>query len=107
MMIPACDGRAASAAIRTLSADRHVREFSPFHEPAYEISPGELVRVETLCAGSGKIRRSATANSNAALRRKVGWSVGMPMTGPIAITGAEPGDALAVAIVAIGLGSWS
>ena len=31
----------------------------------------------------------------------VGWVPGMPMTGPIAITGAEPGDALAVSIVAI------
>src|SRR3954466_9780506 len=87
--------------IRTLSAERHVKEFSPFHEPAYQIEPGELVRVETLCAASGKIRETATAGSNDELKRKVGWVPGMPMTGPIAIAGAEPGDALAVHIAAI------
>lgn len=87
--------------LRTLAADKHVREFSPFHEPAYRIEPGELVRVETLCAASGKIRQTAKADSNDGLKRKVGWVPGMPMTGPIAITGAEPGDALAVYIAAI------
>jgi amidase len=87
--------------LRTLAADKHVREFSPFHEPAYRIEPGELVRVETLCAASGKIRETAKADSNDGLKRKVGWVPGMPMTGPIAITGAEPGDALAVYIAAI------
>jgi amidase len=90
-----------SVMIRTLSAARHVREFSPFLEPAYQIELGELVRVETLCAGSGNIRRSAIAGSNAELRQKLGWSDGMPMTGPIAIAGAEPGDALAIFIEAI------
>jgi amidase len=88
-------------AVRTLSAAKHVREFSPFHEPAYLVAPGELVRVETLCAASGKIRRSARAGSNAELRSKVGWTNGMPMTGPIAVSGAEPGDALAVHVAAI------
>src|SRR4051812_5896002 len=100
--LPAGDERTGTDdVIRTLSAARHVREFSPFHEPAYQIEPGELVCVETLCAGSGKIRQSATAGSNAELRQKVGWAAGMPMTGPIAIAGAEPGDALAVFVEAI------
>src|SRR3954470_18022145 len=99
---PDGDGRRSRYdAIRTLSAARHVREFSPFHEPAYQIEPGELVCVETLCAGSGKIRQSAKAGSNAELRQKVGWAAGMPMTGPIAIVDAEPGDALAVFVEAI------
>jgi amidase len=89
------------ATIRTLSATNHVREFSPFHGPAYHIEPGELIRVETLCAASGQIRQTARAGSNAELRDKVGWVPGMPMTGPIAIAGAEPGDALAVFIAAI------
>jgi amidase len=105
--LPTNNGRQAMiSAVRTLSATRHVREFSPFHEPAYQIAPGELVRVETLCAGSGNIRQSAVAGSNAELRQKVGWSVGMPMTGPIAITGAEPGDALAVSIASIEFDDW-
>ncbi len=100
--IPTSDSRRDTIDdIRTLSAAMHVREFSPFHEPAYQIEPGELVRVETLCAASGMIRQTATADSNTELRAKVGWVPGMPMTGPIAIAGAEPGDALAVFIEAI------
>ncbi len=87
--------------IRTLSAEKHVKAFSPFDEPAYQIEPGELVRVETLCAASGMIRETAKADSNDALKRKVGWVPGMPMTGPIAVTGAEPGDALAIYVAAI------
>ena len=96
------DAEAAVAATpRIISAERHVKEFSPFHEPAYWIEPGERVQVETLCAASGKIRQSARAGSNDALKTKVGWVMGMPMTGPIAVVGAEPGDALAVHIEAI------
>jgi amidase len=88
-------------AIRTLSAAKHVREFSPHHAPAYRVAPGEHVRVETRCSASDGIRHGATAASNDELRAKVGWVRGMPMTGPISIDGAEPGDALAVHIEAI------
>jgi amidase len=102
MTIGASDGqRMSDDGIRTLSAAMHVREFSPFHEPAYHIEPGELVLVETLCAASGVIRQTVKADSNAELRARVGWVGGMPMTGPIAIEGAEPGDALAVFVEAI------
>ncbi len=86
---------------RSLSAAKHVNAFSPQHAPAYRVAPGERVRVETLCSASGSIRRSVTAASNDELRAKVGWVRGMPMTGPIFVDGAEPGDALAVRIDAI------
>ncbi|MFN8592599.1 MAG: acetamidase/formamidase family protein [Thermomicrobiales bacterium] len=98
--------RAANSVPRTLAATKFVREFSPWHDPAYEIAPGELVRVETRCAASGMIRETATADSNAELRANVGWVDGMPMTGPIAVTGAEPGDALAIHIAAIECDDW-
>ncbi|MGH2617642.1 MAG: acetamidase/formamidase family protein [Thermomicrobiales bacterium] len=87
--------------LRSLSAAKHVKAFSPHHAPAYRVAPGERVRVETLCSASGSIRRPATAESNDELRAKVGWMRGMPMTGPIFVEGAEPGDALAVRIDAI------
>jgi amidase len=87
--------------IRTLTATNHVREFAPDHPPAYRISPGERVRVETMCSASGSIRVTATSASNDDLRSKVGWVRGMPMTGPIFVEGAAPGDALAVFIEAI------
>lgn len=91
---------------RTLSAEKHVKEFSPFNEPAYRIAPGELVRVETLCASSGSVRKSATAQTNEELYEKTGWQLGMPMTGPIFVEGAEPGDALAIFIDEIDLDDY-
>lgn len=83
---------------RTLKADKHVKEFSPFNDPAYVVQTGEYIRVETLCASSGTIRQSATARTNDDLYAKTGWVRGMPMTGPIYVDGAEPGDALAIYI---------
>lgn len=86
---------------RTLSAEKHVKDFSPFNEPAYHVEVGELLRVNTLCASSGTVRESATAATNDELYEKTGWVRGMPMTGPIFVYGTEPGDALAVYIDAI------
>lgn len=83
---------------RTLNAEKHVKEFSPFNEPAYIVKTGEYIRVETLCASSGAIRQSVTARTNDDLYAKTGWVRGMPMTGPIFVDGAEPGDALAIYI---------
>jgi amidase len=91
----------APETIRTLAATRHVKEFSPFNEPAYVVSPGETLRVETLCSAGGSIKRSVTARSNDELRDKAGWQRGMPMTGPIYVEGAEPGDALGIYLAAI------
>lgn len=90
-----------STVSHTLGASQHVKEFSPFNEPAYQIAPGELVRIETLCASSGTVRQSATAPTNEELYNKTGWKLGMPMTGPVYVEGAEPGDVLAVYIDAI------
>src|SRR6185437_10186644 len=92
--------------IRTLSADKYAKEFSPFLEPAYRVSPGEWIRVETLCASSGLIKETARADSNEELYAKTGWVLGMPMTGPIYVEGAEPGDALAIYIDEIGMADY-
>ncbi|HVX30012.1 MAG TPA: acetamidase/formamidase family protein [Nitrolancea sp.] len=81
-----------------LASDRHVKEFSPFSEPAYRVEPGEWIRVETLCASSGAVKETVRAASNEELYAQTGWVLGMPMTGPIYVEGAEPGDALAVYI---------
>jgi amidase len=92
-------------AVRTLSAEKHTKEFSPFTAPAYHIVPDEWLRVETLCASSNAIHASAKAPTNEDLYAKTGWVLGMPMTGPISVEGAEPGDALAIYIDAIDIDS--
>ncbi|AGA26751.1 acetamidase/formamidase family protein [Singulisphaera acidiphila] len=67
-------------------------EFSRHHEPRLRIEPGETVMVASEDALSGQIR------SNTDRRDKIKMPYSNPLTGPIAVEGAEPGDALAVTI---------
>ena len=67
-------------------------EFSRFHDPRIRIVPGDVVQVESEDAFSGQIR----SNEDRRDKSKVPFS--NPLTGPIAVEGAEPGDTLAVHI---------
>ena len=70
-------------------------EFSRHNEPRIRLRPGERVVVETEDAFSGQIR------TNSDRRDKTKKPYGNPLTGPIYVEGAEPGDALAVTIESI------
>ena len=70
-------------------------EFNRSHPPRLRISSGETVMVESEDALSGQIK------TNDDRRDKVKMPYSNPVTGPIAVEGAEPGDSLAVAIHAI------
>ncbi len=70
-------------------------EFSRHHEPRVSIAPGETLVVESEDALSGQIRADTDR------RDKVAMPYSNPLTGPIYVEGAEPGDALAVTIVEI------
>jgi acetamidase/formamidase len=70
-------------------------EFSRHPEPRLCIEPGETVVVATEDALSGQIR------SDADRRDKTRMPYSNPLTGPIRVERAEPGDALAVTIGAI------
>src|SRR6516165_3305562 len=67
-------------------------EFSLHHEPRLRLEPGETVVVATEDALPGQIR------SDADRRDKSKMPYSNPLTGPIAVEGAEPGDALGVTI---------
>ena len=67
-------------------------EFSRHYEPRLRIEPGETVVVESEDALSGQIR----SDSDRRDKGKIPYS--NPLTGPIAVEGARPGDALAVTI---------
>ncbi|WP_406695943.1 acetamidase/formamidase family protein [Singulisphaera sp. Ch08] len=67
-------------------------EFSRHHDPRVRIEPGESLTVASEDALSGQIR------SNTDRRDKVKMPYSNPLTGPIVVAGAEPGDALAVTI---------
>ncbi|WP_417383332.1 acetamidase/formamidase family protein [Gimesia sp.] len=70
-------------------------EFNRFQEPRICIESGETIRVESEDALSGQIRKAGD------LRDKSKVPFSNPLTGPIFINQAEPGDTLAIKIEAI------
>lgn len=70
-------------------------EFSRHTEPRLRIEPGETIVVESEDAFSGQIRTPEDR------RDKSRMPFSNPQTGPIVVSGAEPGDALAVTIESI------
>jgi acetamidase/formamidase len=81
--------------VKTLPIGPLHYEFSRHHPPRLRVEPGETIRVETEDALSGQIRKDTDR------RDKVAMPYSNPLTGPIWVEGAEPGDALAVTIGAI------
>ncbi len=75
-----------------LSRDHHNFSFSSGHAPALVINPGEFVHVQTWDCYKGAI----TGPENALAT--IDSSLINPATGPIFVTGAEPGDTLSVTL---------
>ncbi len=67
--------------------------FSPEQSPVARIGSGETITVETRDASNGQIRPGGEG--------LVDRSRLLPVTGPIAVTGAEPGDSIAITIESI------
>jgi amidase len=83
------------APMKHLPAGPLYYEFSRHHEPRLRVGPGETFAVATEDALSGQIRTDADR------RDKATMPYSNPLTGPVIVEGAEPGDALAVTIVSI------
>ena len=60
--------------------------------PALEVDPGEEVVLETRDASDGQIRPGATLADLESMDTKVGH----PLTGPVYVRGAQPGDLLEI-----------
>lgn len=80
------------AGVKRLSVGPLYYEFSRHNEPRLTIQPGETIEVVSEDAFSGQIR------TNEDRRDKSKVPLGNPLTGPIFVEGAEPGDCLAVTI---------
>ncbi len=78
--------------MKRLSAGPLSYEFSRHAEVRLRLAPGETVTVETEDALSGQIRGDADRRDKSAM------PYSNPLTGPIVVEGAEPGDALSVTI---------
>jgi acetamidase/formamidase len=72
------------------------------HEPALTVDPGTTVRLEVANASGGQLTQDSTATDVASLD----FGRVNPVTGPVFVRGAEPGDALVVEILDVELDAW-
>ncbi len=88
--------------MKRVTRDRISCTFDRHLEPVLSVAPGEVFEVETEDSRSGLTRTSETTRPEyvKALRGR-GVYYGNPVTGPINVEGAEPGDTLAVHIHAM------
>jgi acetamidase/formamidase len=77
--------------------------FSPAHEPVLRIDPGDTVVVRSLDA-SGYLARPTSPGEQKP--RMFAEKRGHCLTGPIAVTGAAPGDMLALRLVTVRPDGW-
>jgi len=93
---------AGAPSVRRLSSDCRVYALTPCVEPAYHVAPGETLVIETADAMDGQIPALGRCVA------EVDASRANPLTGPIAVEGAEPRMMLAVQIleVAVAQEGW-
>ena len=70
--------------------------------PALTMAPGDRVEIATLEASGGQLHERSTA----AEAEKLDFGRVNPVTGPIRVDGAEPGDALKITIESVVAGPW-
>ena len=70
--------------------------------PCLKIAPGESIQFETLDASSGQLNRTSSAADLA----RLDLARVNPVTGPVYIDGAQPGDALKVTILSFKPSGW-
>jgi acetamidase/formamidase len=85
-----------------LSADQTHNKFSGSIPPALRVPAGAVVEVRTEEATDGQLN----VNSTAADVPNVKFDPIHPLTGPVYVEGAEPGDVLAVKLLEIEVGDW-
>ena len=93
--------------MKSIRIDRHQRlrdapetghnRWHPDVKPIVEVEPGESVLLETRDAADGQIKPGMTVEELTRLDPKVAH----PLTGPVWVTGAEPGDLLEIEFVDI------
>jgi acetamidase/formamidase len=76
--------------------------WNPAHPPALEVESSDVVVLEIANASGGQIGPDSTADAVS----RLDFSRVNPVTGPIYVRGAQPGDALRVDILSIDLDSW-
>jgi acetamidase/formamidase len=80
-----------------IKSESHSHSFSPHVAPVARVRPGETVVIHTQDALGGRIRSESDLPSAA----MAVITAANPVTGPIFVEGAEPGDTLTVSIISI------
>jgi amidase len=76
------------------------RDFDPKLPPAAHARPGDKIVVQTYCCSKGAVNQSISTTAES-FYSELNYTPGMPITGPIAIVGAQVGDVLRVDVVDI------
>lgn len=87
--------------LRRIHRDRIQYVFDRHAGPALRVEPGEVFEVETEDSRAGRTRTPETTTPAFLKAMRAKGYPGNPVTGPILVRGAEPGDTLAVSIRAM------
>ncbi len=79
-----------------VAAERTHNRWHPGIEPAASVAPGEEITLETLDGLAGQLTRASTHDDVG----RLDLGLGHPLTGPVYVEGAEPGDLLVVELLA-------
>ena len=71
-------------------------------EPVVKVSPGSILEIEAVDAGGGQITRDSTLEDV----KNIDFEKVNPVTGPVYVDGAKPGDALRVTILSLKPSGW-
>lgn len=86
----------------TIHADRNHFGWSPEHRPTLTVAPGDSVEFEVVDAAGGEITPATTVDNLG----KLDDNKFAPLTGPIYIDGAQPGDAAKITILDFKPSGW-
>jgi acetamidase/formamidase len=91
-----------SHAKHTIHRDHIHHGWNNAFKPVLKIAPGETIHFETKDASSGQLNKSSTAADIA----KLDLAFVNPVTGPVFIDGAKPGDAVKVTVLNFKPSGW-
>jgi acetamidase/formamidase len=86
----------------TIHRDHTHHGWNNAFKPVLKVAPGETIHFETKDASSGQLSKGSTAEA----LKKLDLAFVNPVTGPVYVDGAKPGDALKVTVLALQPSGW-